>query len=370
MNLHLRVLQELRARRGALSGQPCFVGCDGFVDTIVKPVARRTGQGAAFTPFSSIAEFGRRIGEAAGKSMNFEFYPELEKLGGNGPILAGALVAQGAPVTCVGAFGRDGLHPVFAELGRRARVYSLCEPARTTAVEFPDGKLMLGMMRSLDEVTPAAIAAALGADGYRAALAAARVVVLGNWTMLPHMTAIYDDLTGRVLPTVALDPERRFFFDLADPEKRSPEDLRTALESIARFARFGRVQLGLNLREAQQVSAVLGLAVALDAEPGLRAGAAQIRERLGLDAVIIHPKESAAAATAAGSWWVPGPYTAKPLLTTGAGDHFNAGWIAGQLLGLDPEASLVTGVTTSGHYVRTGQSPTAADLESFLANWP
>ena len=84
---------------------------------------------------------------------------------------------------------------------------------------------------------------------------------------------------------------------------------------------------------------------------------------------MIHPKESAACATAAGVWWVPGPYTEQPLITTGAGDHFNAGFATGQLLGFAPEACLGLGVATSGCYVRTGRSPTLADLESFLANW-
>ena len=58
-----------------------------------------------------------------------------------------------------------------------------------------------------------------------------------------------------------------------------------------------------------------------------------------------------------------------PLITTGAGDHFNCGFVTGQLLGLEPEACLTLGVCTSGHYVRTGESPTLATLETFLANW-
>lgn len=41
----------------------------------------------------------------------------------------------------------------------------------------------------------------------------------------------------------------------------------------------------------------------------------------------------------------------------------------GQLLGLDPEACLLTGVCTSGHYVRTGLSPSLEDLQTFLADW-
>ncbi len=98
--------------------------------------------------------------------------------------------------------------------------------------------------------------------------------------------------------------------------------------------------------------------------------AADIRAKLDYAAVVVHPKESAACATPEGNYWIPGPYVSKPVITTGAGDHFNAGFSLGQLLGLSPTTCLALGCTTSGHYVRTAKSPTWADLESFLANWP
>jgi sugar/nucleoside kinase (ribokinase family) len=85
--------------------------------------------------------------------------------------------------------------------------------------------------------------------------------------------------------------------------------------------------------------------------------------------VVVHPRESAACATAEGTFWVPGPYTDEPLITTGAGDHFNAGYVRGQMLELAPEACLGLGVCTSGHYVRTARSPSLDDLEKFLENW-
>jgi pfkB family carbohydrate kinase len=366
MDPKARLLSALAARPAALAGRTCLVGFDGFVDTIVSAVARRTGPGAAFTAFAGIADFGRQVLAAAGKSTNFELYPRMEKPGGNGPIMAGALAALGAGVTCVGPLGRPTLHPVFAELATRARLVSLAEPARTTALEFPDGKVMLGIMRSLDEITPAALAAAFGGDGYQGAIAAAELMVLGNWTMIPHMTEVYDDLTTRLLPAIPSRPDRIFFFDLADPEKRSPSDLVAALEAISHFALFGRAVLGLNLKEAQQVLAALALGPEPETPAGFQTAAAKIRRRLNLAIVIVHPKESAACATSQGSWWLPGPYTPQPLISTGGGDHFNAGFAAGLLLGLDPEVSLLLGVSTSGHYVRTGRSPTTSDLSAFL----
>jgi sugar/nucleoside kinase (ribokinase family) len=363
-----RALHELRSPHVGAGVKSAFVGFDGFVDTIVTPVGLRRGQGENFTAIGTIAEFAQRILGAAGKSTNLEFYPRMEKLGGNGPIMANALVAAGTRVTYVGALGQPQVHPVFADLAARTKAFSICAAAQTTAVEFSDGKLMLGQMRSLDEITLARIHAVMGRETFEAEFGSADLVALINWTMIPNLTAILGELVERVLPRLPAR-ERIFFFDLCDPEKRSVADLRTALLTMAKFEHAGRVTLGLNLKEAQQVHAALGFPRIGEDEPSLRAMAKQIREALGIATVVLHPKESAACATAAGTWWIPGPYTHEPLITTGAGDHFNAGFTRGQLLGLSPEACLTLGVCTSGHYVRTALSPSLADLETFLANW-
>jgi sugar/nucleoside kinase (ribokinase family) len=362
-------LQQLSARRHEIGARSALLGFDGFVDTIVTPVRLRRGQGEDFEPIATISEFGERILGAAGKSTNLELYPRMEKLGGNGPIMANALLASGVRVTYVGALGQSAVHPVFEPMAARARVCTLCAPAHTTALEFGDGKLMLGMMRSFDEITLERVRAAMGASAFEAELAGAHLVALVNWTMIPHMTAIFTELVDEILPRLPANPERTFFFDLADPEKRSVDDLRTALRVIGRFQKFGRVTLGLNLKEAQQVAAALGCAAPGTEEASLRTAAGTLREKLSVETVVIHPRDSAACATAGGTWWVPGPYTATPKITTGAGDHFNAGFSTGQLLGLAPEACLGVGVCTSGHYVRTGESPTLAAVETFLANW-
>jgi sugar/nucleoside kinase (ribokinase family) len=369
MSFKTRVLGELRAARTCGGTPSALVGLDGFVDTIVSPVALREGQGEAFTPIATIPEFAERIAGAAGMSTNIEFYPRMEKLGGNGPIMANALLAAGIRVTYVGALGRPSPHTVFHDFASRADVVSLCNPATTTAVEFSDGKLMFGQLRSLDSITLETIHAIMGVERFSSALATADLIALVNWTMIPNMTGILRALADDLLPALPPKDGRVFFFDLADPEKRSAEDLHEVLDIIARFSRCGAVTLGLNLKEAQRVHAELGFMTRGLAEEDLRAVAAEIRIRLGLATVIVHPREFAVCATAAGTFHVPGPYTTRPLITTGAGDHFNAGFARGQLLGLDPEACLTLGVCTSGHYVRTGQSPSLDELEEFLLGW-
>jgi len=368
MNFKTRTLEELRTRRSSVSGKFAVAGLDGFVDRIVHPVATRHGQGEAFLPMATIEEFGRRVLAAAGKSTNIELYPRLDKLGGNGPLMASALLAAGLRLKYIGALGTPAVHPVFQEFARRAEAVSLCDPGFTTALEFTDGKVMLGQMKSLDEITYARIVEVMGEGALCDCLSRADLVALVNWTMIPNMTAILEELAARVFPQ--LPPrERLFFFDLADPEKRSATDLSLVLHALARFQAFGRVTLGLNLKEAQQVFAVLGGGAETEDEKGLRSMARQIRQKLDLATVVVHPTKSAACATKDDTWWVPGPYADKPLITTGAGDHFNAGFVTGQLLGLGPESCLGLGVSTSGFYVRTARSPSLGDLETFLAQW-
>ncbi len=369
MSFRTRALTELRAKRELIAKKRAWVGLDGFVDTIVAPVGQRSGPGEAFTTIATIPEFGQRVLGAAGKSTNIELYPRMEKFGGNGPIMAAALLAAGTQTTLVGALGHATVLPVFDLFSSRAKVFSLADPARTTAIEFADGKLMLGQTRTLDEITYARMLAVMGETALRASLDSADLVALTNWTMITGMSEIFQRLTQEILPTLS-SRERIYFFDLADPEKRSVRDLREALHQISSFERYGRVTLGLNLKEAQQVSSALELrASSGESEAVLLEMAEGIRRDLRVATVVIHPRQSAACASSTGTAWVPGPYCENPIITTGAGDHFNAGFSTGQLLGLSLEACLAVGVSTSGMYVRTGTSPSLSDLETFLATW-
>ena len=49
--------------------------------------------------------------------------------------------------------------------------------------------------------------------------------------------------------------------------------------------------------------------------------------------------------------------------------NFNAGFCLAQVLGLDPQASLIAGVGTSGFYVRNRRSPSISELADFLREW-
>ena len=211
-----------------------MIGLDGFVDEIVSVVDKRESL-ADFTPFTTLASFGDRIKNAAGKSTSAELVVQRVKLGGNGPIMANALAVFGARVTCVGNLGYPTLHPAFEEFARRATVYSIAEPGHTDALEFTDGKLMLGKITSLNDITWDNLVARVGRDRLFEAVAGADLIGLQNWTMIPSMTDIWEHVLDEICPTLPARAGRHFFFDLADPERRKPDDIHQAIETLARF---------------------------------------------------------------------------------------------------------------------------------------
>jgi len=136
------------------------------------------------------------------------------------------------------------------------------------------------------------------------------------------------------------------------------------------FQKYFEVILGLNEKEGHEIGRNLGLKINDSSPEALQKLCQEIRTRLQVDTIVIHPTSYALACGPDGSFMVEGPFTPKPKITTGAGDHFNSGFCLGKLLGFSTDQCLLTGVTTSGFYVRSAQSPSMPDLASLLKNWP
>ncbi len=350
----------------AASGSPgnALVGFDGFVDAIIHIVDKRFSA-TEYSRMENMTSFGERIVAAAGLSMNFEFVTQMLKLGGNGPIMANALLNMGMPLTYVGNLGSPAIHPVFEDFNSRARVISIAEPGYTDALEFTDGKLMCGKHESLKEVTWENILAHLPNGEAQKVFAEASLIAMVNWTMLPAMTEVFRKILADVAPT--LEGQKRWiFFDLADPAKRTSDDIAEVLGVIAEFEKFFNVILGLNFNESCQIGEVLGIPAPDQTPEAVAAHAASIRGKLNVHTVVVHPSKFAGAADESGALSVAGPYTDRPRITTGAGDHFNAGFCFGRLIGCDIAMSLEIGVATSGYYVRNAESPTLENLITFL----
>lgn len=343
------------------------LGFDGFVDQILHVVKTRTDANN-YIRMETLKEFGEFICNAAGLSANIEFIPVKNKLGGNGPIMSNALSTYNLNVTYIGAVGENSINPVFHEMSKKSKVLNISNPGLTDAVEFLDGKLMIGKRECLKDINWIKIKEKIGLENLTSIFDEANLVGLENWTMLPYMSEIWDGLINEILPNLKSKTNKYIFFDLADPENRLKEDILEALSTIKKFSSKFKVILGLNEKEAYEIGNVLDICKP-NKKLSLDLLIKSIAEKIGIYCLVVHPVKEAYAICNNTLYHTLGPYEANPKLTTGAGDNFNAGFCFGQVLGLSAQLSLVLGTATSGYYVRNAQSPNIENLVSFLKMW-
>ena len=360
--------RKLNAAIPSLPSTKATIGLDGFVDEIIAVVDKRSSLDK-YDAVPTIANFGAKITEAAGQSANYELVVKQMKLGGNGPIMGNALASFGLSVTYIGALGYPQIHPVFADFAANAKCITIGDAGHTDALEFADGKLMLGKYTCMNDVTWETIVSRVGIDKLQQLVNESKLVGFVTWTMLPFLSQVWEKLRTEVF-SKAPKAQRTFFVDLADPEKRTHDDIRAALDELTKFQGSANVILGLNLKESVEILEVLHLPVPKDPEAAIEETAKAIRAKMNIGCVVVHPRKGAAAATASESATFMGPFVQQPKISTGAGDHFNAGFALGQVLGLDLVECLCTGVATSGYYVRTANSPTGKQLADFIAELP
>jgi hypothetical protein len=346
---------------GRFSG---LCGFDGFIDTFVRLQSP-----------PSMAEFGPKVAAAAGVAASYPSRHQGDKFGGNGPLFAAALndIHSGEiDVTYIGALGHPEVLPIFQTAlgGKTKRLYSLGRAAQTTCLEFTDGKIMLNDMSACAEVTWERLLACVGADALDEELKSARFISAVNWGKLPQAGEIWSNLATRLGQLGVPAKKVLYFMDLAEFETRPLDDRDDLVGRLGPITRQCETMVSFNLKEAWQMAEVFGGAYQgrKDAD-GVVELTAYLRAHLAVDRVIVHPNNGAACSSAQGTVYVPGPYCADPLISTGAGDNFGAGCLAAALQGLDDTGIVLAGNCASGHFVRSGRSATFADMKILLEAW-
>ena len=334
-----------------------LIGFDGFIDELYSLVKQRSSE-TVYEELRQMAEFGSMVQAAVGKSANMELIQKTVKAGGNGPIMANSLMTLGASVSYGGALGKPEIHPVFKDFSQACReVHSVCDPAKTMALEFNDGKLMLCQLNDLYEIN---------AENFKAFLTkqvtTADFFCFLNWTELPNLNGVYQ-LVASLLDAAKPTDKRPCFIDLADFKRRTNEDLLRAVVLMKRMSSHLDIHLGLNWSEAQQMAEFLNLENLKSAS--LNDLAKDLQLELQLAAVCVHSHREVAAYDQA-AYSVKTLYIEQPKVSTGAGDHFNAGYFRAVLQGLNLKQCLELGVLNSAHYVRRGETPSLDCLRAEL----
>lgn len=342
------------------------IGFDGFVDEVIHVVDKRIDQ-EHYERVKYLKDYGQKIIDASGLSLNIEMIPVNRKLGGNGTIFANSLIKHGMKVNYIGALGKNQIHEVFREMEEKARLFSFSDPGFTDAIEFYDGKIISSKLEPLKDVNWENLKSMVSVGELAEMFDESELISFANWTLLINATEIWKGIYKEVLPLMGSGDRKKLFVDLADPEKRSEDDLREALEVLKRYNSKFEVILGLNAKESYEIAELFGKQK--EEFSKIESIAVFLQKEIDISAVVIHPVKEAVACSAKGTFRVDGPYCKQPKLTTGAGDNFNAGFMLGQMLGFGMEESLIMGTANSGFYVRNARSCNYQELEDFIVDW-
>jgi len=356
------LVEAISNSTGILSTKKITAGFDGFIDTITRIIRDKQGDS---TPslFNTIKEFGDYILEKQGASFSLELEERSIKVGGNMPIMANALGRLGLMVNCIGALGDPGVHPVFNQLSPNCHLHSFAEPGTALAYEFNDGKIMMAQMKSINTSGWDKIKEAVGIKTLIRLYSESDMICLLNWSEIDASTNIWKGLLKEVLPDYSAGKKQIAFFDLSDCSKRSNQSITEALDLLQQFGKHAKIVLGLNKNEAGIIfQAVYGKKSKKD----LLSVGKELIERLGIDTLVLHSAREAMAFANNEQVRVDSFFTDEPKISTGAGDNFNAGFCAGQLMELDLESSVILANAVSGCYIREGISPQLPDLINFL----
>ncbi|MBU3191028.1 PfkB family carbohydrate kinase [Clostridium bowmanii] len=362
----IKLNKNLANKKKKISDLKCCIGFDGFVDSIIRVVQKRKNANE-YSPFKTITEFSEHIGLMAGKSGDMEIVVQEVKLGGNAPIMANAIASQGINCQCIGAMGFPEIHAAFQVHNEKFIPVSICQPAKTLAFEFGDGKLMFGDSVELHKLDWEFLKTKVGLIELIKVISESNLIGIVNWSYLGKMDTIIQGIISEIFPSIASEilQQKFFFFDIADPSTRSKEDLLLFLKQLEEMNNNVKVVLGLNEKEAFIVHKILGLN---QYETDIKQIAKSIIKNVNISMVVVHGLNYAISIMKNEIISVKGFYVDNPKCSTGGGDNFNAGFCFGLLLELPNEQSLTLGNATASFYVSNGYSPSYMELQSFIKN--
>ena len=120
--------------------------------------------------------------------------------------------------------------------------------------------------------------------------------------------------------------------------------------------------IGVNLHEAESIAACCG--EAQDQEEALLE---VLKKHAGAGEIVLHAMDHALCLERGTFTRCEGYYHPSPVITTGGGDHFNGGYCAGRLAGLDAAGRLAMATASALFYVSNGYSGSAEQIAAWLS---
>lgn len=358
-----KLIDTLTQNRSRLNDKIVTAGFDGFVDRIVKLVWEKQ-KGDTPVYFKNIRQWGDYISSKQKTSFSLEMEEVDVRAGGNMPILATALSQFGVQVNGIGAMGYPEIHPVFHSLAKKCKLYSFAEPGESIAVEFQDGKIFLASFGKLHVSGWKQINHILGKRKLTSLFTKSDMVCFLNWSEIDAATDIWKGVLHDVISKLNVKSQPAILTDLSDCSKRPAGDILEVLNILRILNKLARVTLSLNRNEAALVLKVLTKKSSND----LKKQASLIQAELSVDTIVVHSSKESAASRRNEIQYQAGFYNPEPVISTGAGDNFNAGLCISQLMNLNLADSLLLANAMAGYYVSNGKPGTLSEISRYLKN--
>ena len=262
------------------------------------------------------------------------------------------------------------MHTVFENINHNVKLLSIGNPASTNALEFVAGKLILSEVAPFTKQNWEYVRDSAGHDKLINAINCASLIALVDWCSLPFSTDYWKGILDDVLPKIT-EKERYFFFDIADPSRRTDEELVETFDGLDEFNAYGKVTLGLNENETEKVYTALNRNDSIQQDDSITMieNGQFIFRNIHVSNLLIHPTDRAISINTDGVSELSGRVFVQPKISTSGGDNFNNGYCSGQLIGLDNESSLITCTANSGSYVQNGKSSSFQDVKDYILQW-
>ena len=336
-----------------------LLGCDGFVDEVYQIVKERQSL-SEYTAMDNLKHFGELIVNRADGGVGLEIVHKRRCEGGfaiNTGRVAGML---GLKPTLTGLFGAGETDPAFSPFADICNLVSLGDPALTLAFEFTDGKVLMSDLKTVANLTWCDFENHFGADKLKELFAGVDILGLGYWSLTPDFDNL---LKGFVAQYEDGQAPKRMFFDFADIKKKSASSFTESLGLITQFNARIPMTLSMNEHEVFELFTRIGIDNPGDEPAAIASALTAVREKIGIDELVVHtPTFAAASSKADGEGVAIQERQTKVIRTAGAGDTFNGGYLCASLGDLPIKQRLVIANAATAFFVTHACPPTKEEM--------
>lgn len=331
-----------------------LVGFDGFIDALFKIKRELHGENSVY--FDKIHSFGDYV-QRKSTSFCLDVDDVKTKIGGNAPILAHALGCLGIKTDLIAPLGVPTINSYFKSISKNCQLYSVSEPGKAHIYEFEDGKIMFSNCNVLNNLNWDLLKEVIGLDALIQFFNSNDLLCLLNWSEIKGTTSIMKGILEEVFPEINLK-NKTVFFDLADFSNRDKKEVETVIELINEFAKHTKVVLSLNKNESQILHDILFE----ETQNNFYEQGKKIYKKLSIAVLVIHNVKETHVFENDSEAKASPELIRNPMISTGAGDHFNAGFCYGLLADLELKECLVLANSVASYYIKTGLSPNINNL--------